>query len=182
MDLGTITITSVVSDSDAGQKEPAFDPTQLTDGIELPDDPLPALRSGVSQGCIARASKWRWVSCLSPTNSSLALRRSRFTPPSRPRNPSSSRTDAVRSSLALSSGRFRSGTLMSCEIAKFREGILPLAVRLDCPDHRERPENDGHGPSPARRFLFRVRTRYSADDADVPQQSDGQVNPKSNFE
>jgi catalase len=48
VDLGTITITSVVADSDAAQKALAFDPTQLTDGIELSDDPLPALRSSVS--------------------------------------------------------------------------------------------------------------------------------------
>jgi len=48
VDLGTITITSVVSDSDEAQKQLAFDPTQLTDGIELSDDPLPALRSSVN--------------------------------------------------------------------------------------------------------------------------------------
>lgn len=47
VDLGTITITSAVSDSDSAQKALAFDPTQLTDGIELSDDPLPALRSKV---------------------------------------------------------------------------------------------------------------------------------------
>jgi len=43
--LGTITLTSVVADSDAAQKELAFDPTLLTAGIELSDDPLPELRS-----------------------------------------------------------------------------------------------------------------------------------------
>ena len=47
VDQGTITITSVVSDSDAAQKELAFDPAQRTDGIELSDDPLPAPRSSV---------------------------------------------------------------------------------------------------------------------------------------
>lgn len=47
VELGTITITSVASDSDAAQKALAFDPTQLTDGIEPSDDPLPALRSKV---------------------------------------------------------------------------------------------------------------------------------------
>ena len=45
--LGTITITSVVPDSDAAQKTLAFDPIRLTNGIELSDDPLPALRSRV---------------------------------------------------------------------------------------------------------------------------------------
>jgi len=47
IDLGTITITRVDSNSDATQKALAFDPTRLTDGIELSDDPLPALRSRV---------------------------------------------------------------------------------------------------------------------------------------
>jgi catalase len=47
VELGTITITGVVADSDAAQKTLAFDPTRLADGIELSDDPLPALRSGV---------------------------------------------------------------------------------------------------------------------------------------
>jgi catalase len=47
VELGTITITSVVPDSDAAQKVLAFDPTRLMDGIELSDDLLPALRSQV---------------------------------------------------------------------------------------------------------------------------------------
>jgi catalase len=47
VDLGTISITSVVADSDAAQKALAFDPINLTDGIELSDDPLPTLRSSV---------------------------------------------------------------------------------------------------------------------------------------
>jgi len=47
IELGTITITAVVADSDAAQKALAFDPTLLTDGIELSDDELPALRSQV---------------------------------------------------------------------------------------------------------------------------------------
>jgi hypothetical protein len=47
IDLGTVTITTVDADSDAAQKALAFDPTRLTDGIELSDDPLPALRSRV---------------------------------------------------------------------------------------------------------------------------------------
>ncbi len=47
VDLGTITISSVVANSDAAQKALAFDPVLLTDGIELSDDPLPELRSEV---------------------------------------------------------------------------------------------------------------------------------------
>jgi catalase len=47
IDLGTITITTVDPDSDPAQKALAFDPTRLTDGIKLSDDPLPTLRSGV---------------------------------------------------------------------------------------------------------------------------------------
>jgi catalase len=37
----------VVADSDTAQKTLVFFPTSLTDGIELSDDPLPALRSSV---------------------------------------------------------------------------------------------------------------------------------------
>lgn len=47
VELGTITVTSVVVDSDSAQKALAFDPTNLTDGIELSDDPIPALRRQV---------------------------------------------------------------------------------------------------------------------------------------
>lgn len=47
MDMGTVSITSVVADSSAVEKDLAFDPTNLTDGIELSDDPFPRLRSKV---------------------------------------------------------------------------------------------------------------------------------------
>ena len=47
VELGVITITAIVADSDAAQKALAFDPTLLPDGIELSDDPLPELRSKV---------------------------------------------------------------------------------------------------------------------------------------
>jgi len=47
VDMGVITITSAVADSAAAEKDLMFDPAQLTDGIELSDDPLPALRSEV---------------------------------------------------------------------------------------------------------------------------------------
>ncbi len=47
IDMGTISIASVVPDSSAVEKALAFDPTYLTDGIELSDDPFPSLRSRV---------------------------------------------------------------------------------------------------------------------------------------
>ena len=54
IDVGTISITSVVADSDAAQKALAVAPTNLTDGIELSDDPLPALRTSVYALSVAR--------------------------------------------------------------------------------------------------------------------------------
>ena len=54
IDVGQISVTSVVADSDAAQKLLAFDPTNLTDGIELSDDPIPALRSSVYALSVAR--------------------------------------------------------------------------------------------------------------------------------
>jgi catalase len=47
MDVGTISIKSVVADSNTAEKRLAFDPVNLTDGIEISDDMLPALRSAV---------------------------------------------------------------------------------------------------------------------------------------
>lgn len=47
VDMGVITITSVAADSLTAEKDLMFDPANLTDGIELSDDPLPALRSEV---------------------------------------------------------------------------------------------------------------------------------------
>ena len=47
VELGVITITSVAEDSAKAERDLAFDPTRLIDGIELSDDPLPALRSRV---------------------------------------------------------------------------------------------------------------------------------------
>lgn len=47
VELGVITVASVVPDSIAAERELAFDPTRLIDGIELSDDPLPRLRSMV---------------------------------------------------------------------------------------------------------------------------------------
>jgi catalase len=47
IEMGTISVTSVVPDSSAAEEALAFDPTNLTDGIELSDDPFPSLRSRV---------------------------------------------------------------------------------------------------------------------------------------
>jgi catalase len=58
VELGILTITSVVADSVAAERKLAFDPTRLIDGIELSDDPLPALRSRVYVYSVAgRAGK-----------------------------------------------------------------------------------------------------------------------------
>jgi catalase len=47
VDAGTISLTSVVADSDAASRKLAFAPIPLPDGIELSDDPFPALRAAV---------------------------------------------------------------------------------------------------------------------------------------
>lgn len=52
--LGTIRLTSVDSKSAETEKGLTFDPTHLTDGIELSDDPLPAFRAQVYSISIAR--------------------------------------------------------------------------------------------------------------------------------
>jgi catalase len=54
VELGTLSISSVVPDSDAAQKALLFFPTNLTDGIELSDDPFPALRTSVYALSFAR--------------------------------------------------------------------------------------------------------------------------------
>lgn len=40
VNLGTIVLTKAVADNDAAQKELLFLPENLTDGIEVSDDPL----------------------------------------------------------------------------------------------------------------------------------------------
>jgi catalase len=45
--LGVLNITSVAADSAAAERELAYFPTNLVDGIELSDDPFPDLRSRV---------------------------------------------------------------------------------------------------------------------------------------
>jgi len=47
IDVGTISLASVVADNAKAEHDLAFDPTNLTAGIEPSDDPLPALRSRV---------------------------------------------------------------------------------------------------------------------------------------
>ena len=54
VEMGTISITSVVADSDAAQRTLVFFPTTLTDGIELSDDPLPQLRTSAYAMSFAR--------------------------------------------------------------------------------------------------------------------------------
>ena len=46
VELGVLTLDKPVADSLAAQKKLLFMPTQLTDGIELSDDPLPLVRAG----------------------------------------------------------------------------------------------------------------------------------------
>jgi catalase len=53
VELGVITITSTVADNAKAENDLAFDPTRLVDGIELSDDPLPALRSRVYAKAVA---------------------------------------------------------------------------------------------------------------------------------
>ena len=57
VELGILTINSVVPDSAAAERDLAFDPTRLTDGIELSDDPLPLLRSRVYAYSVAGRHK-----------------------------------------------------------------------------------------------------------------------------
>jgi catalase len=54
VEMGTISVTSVVADSDAAQRALVFFPTSLTDGIELSDDPLPAVRTSAYAYSFAR--------------------------------------------------------------------------------------------------------------------------------
>jgi catalase len=47
VELGTISVSEIAPDNEALQRSLAFNPIFLTDGIELSDDPFPALRSAV---------------------------------------------------------------------------------------------------------------------------------------
>jgi catalase len=47
VELGTISVTTVAPDNEALQRSLAYNPMFITDGIELSDDPFPALRSAV---------------------------------------------------------------------------------------------------------------------------------------
>lgn len=47
IEAGMISLTSVVADSDAASRKLAYAPTPLPDGIQVSDDPFPALRSAV---------------------------------------------------------------------------------------------------------------------------------------
>jgi catalase len=54
VELGVLTLDKPVADSLAAQKKLLFMPTQLTDGIELSDDPLPVVRAGAYSVSFAR--------------------------------------------------------------------------------------------------------------------------------
>jgi len=54
MEVGTLSISSIVPDSDSAQKGLVFFPTTLTEGIELSDDPFPSLRTAVYALSFAR--------------------------------------------------------------------------------------------------------------------------------
>jgi hypothetical protein len=55
IEIGTISAISVVADSDTARKALVFFPTAITDGIELSDDPLPALER-VPMQCRSRVA------------------------------------------------------------------------------------------------------------------------------
>jgi catalase len=57
IDAGTISITSAVPDSAGVERGLIFDPTHLTDGIELSDDELPTLRARVYSLSVAHRQK-----------------------------------------------------------------------------------------------------------------------------
>jgi catalase len=58
IDLGTISINSVDADSAGVEGVLVYDPTHLTDGIELSDDPLPALRARVYSLSASYRQQW----------------------------------------------------------------------------------------------------------------------------
>ena len=47
VELGVVTLTTIAPDNAEVQRKLAFNPIYLTDGIQLSDDPLPAIRSAV---------------------------------------------------------------------------------------------------------------------------------------
>ncbi len=47
LELGSISLTKLVEDSEAAQRKLIFDPIALVDGIELSNDPLPPARSAI---------------------------------------------------------------------------------------------------------------------------------------
>ena len=57
--VGTIRLTSVDPKSAETEKDLTYDPTHLTDGIELSDDPLPEFRAQVYSISIARRQSTR---------------------------------------------------------------------------------------------------------------------------
>ena len=73
IEVGTISITSAVGDSAAAEKPLAYDPTNLTEGIDLCDDELPALRSEV----YALSVKYRHQTQAAPISTASATANSK---------------------------------------------------------------------------------------------------------
>jgi catalase len=57
IEAGIISVTSIVADSAGVERQMVFDPTHLTDGLELSDDPLPVLRAKVYSLSVARRQR-----------------------------------------------------------------------------------------------------------------------------
>jgi catalase len=57
VELGQVRLTHAVTDSLAAQRALLYDPTRLIDGIELSDDPLPAVRTATYAISFARRSR-----------------------------------------------------------------------------------------------------------------------------
>ena len=47
MEVGTLSVETLMRDSAAAERKLIFDPTNLTDAIELSDDKLPVERSAI---------------------------------------------------------------------------------------------------------------------------------------
>lgn len=57
VELGTLTLTGVAADNEAAARQLLFLPGQVTDGIEISDDPLLAIRDGVYAVSFSRRSE-----------------------------------------------------------------------------------------------------------------------------
>jgi catalase len=57
VELGTLTVDKVVADSATAEKALLFLPGQVTDGIELSDDPMVSIRDGAYAESFSRRSQ-----------------------------------------------------------------------------------------------------------------------------